>query len=210
MTRLPPFLVVLSAVLVAAVAQFLPLAHALPGEGLGALAEGALAAVPGATCGAAELKNMYCRVLQDPDAGLSGGLSGCCGPSTQIIVTPGVKDSRNSTVSYTPKNTEDCRLRCAADSSCLTASAFSNNGNLFCNLFGASHCKYTRLVCSPTDSIAPSFVIHGSWIFPCRSIPIAADNSNIERCTTTHAHGVDGWHSGHGVFTSGGGGGSHH
>lgn len=42
-------------------------AQALPGEGAGALAEGALAAVPTATCGAAMLKNMYCRVLQDPD-----------------------------------------------------------------------------------------------------------------------------------------------
>ena len=42
-------------------------ALALPGEGASALAEGALAAVPTATCGAAMLKNMYCRVLQDPD-----------------------------------------------------------------------------------------------------------------------------------------------
>ena len=42
-------------------------ATALPGEGASNLAEGALAAVPTATCGAAMLKNMYCRVLQDPD-----------------------------------------------------------------------------------------------------------------------------------------------
>ena len=42
-------------------------ALALPGEGASALAEGAIAAVPTAACGAAMLKNMYCRVLQDPD-----------------------------------------------------------------------------------------------------------------------------------------------
>lgn len=42
-------------------------ALALPGEGAGALAEGALAAVPTAKCGVAMLKDMYCRVLQDPD-----------------------------------------------------------------------------------------------------------------------------------------------
>jgi len=56
----------LLAVLFFASSSSLP-ALALPGEGATALAEGALAAVPTATCGAAMLKNMYCRVLQDPD-----------------------------------------------------------------------------------------------------------------------------------------------
>ena len=123
-------------------------------------------------------------------------------------MTPGVKDSRNLTVSYVPKSTEDCHLRCAADGTCLTASAFSNNGNLFCNLFAASGCQYSRLQCNPTDSSAPTFVVHGSWLFPCRSkrIDPAADEGATGQCTTGHGHGVDGWHAGHGVFVAGGGG----
>lgn len=56
----------LLALLLALSSSSLP-ALALPGEGAGALAEGALAALPTAKCGAAMLKNMYCRVLQDPD-----------------------------------------------------------------------------------------------------------------------------------------------
>lgn len=143
-----------------------------------------------------------------PLPALSGGTSGCCGSSTQIIVTPGVKDSRNVTVSYVPKSTEDCHLRCAADSTCLTASAFSNKGNLFCNLFAASSCKFSRLQCNPTDSMAPTFVVQGSWLFPCRSVRI--DDDATGQCTIGHGHGVDGWHEGHGVFVTGGGGGGEH
>ena len=121
-----------------------------------------------------------------------------------------MKDSRNSTVSYVPKSTEDCHLRCAADSTCLTASAFSNQGNLFCNLFAASQCQYSRLQCNPTDSGAPTFVVHGSWLFPCRSAPAEAE-ADTALCTAGHGHGVDGWHAGHGVFVAGGnsGGGGH-
>ena len=141
---------------------------------------------------------------------LSGGTSGCCGNSTQIIVTPGVRDSRNSTVSYVPKSAEDCHLRCAADSTCLTASVFSNKGNLFCNLFAASTCRYSRLQCNPTDSDAPTFVVHGSWLFPCRSPKGGISEDDTALCTTGHGHGVDGWHEGHGVFVSGGNGGGGH
>lgn len=108
-------------------------------------------------------------------------------------------------MSYVPKSTKDCHLRCAADSTCLTASAFSNKGNLFCNLFAASTCKFSRLQCNPTDSMAPTFVVHGSWLFPCRSVGI--DDEATEQCTIGHGHGVDGWHAGHGVFVTGGGGG---
>ena len=337
----------LALVLVAAAAALLSppssfFALALPGEGATALAEGAIAAVPTAACGAAMLKSMYCRVLQDPDGekksfflfstgfsplerkerrrgrkkgerreeeeererekslfrtlllflrwrysplpnqtktsfffkenkkkrsffvskrkgergretrrrtrregernekknkergkergekpkkltfppppplspeklkALSGGTSGCCGNSTQIIVTPGVRDSRNSTVSYVPKSAEDCHLRCAADSTCLTASVFSNKGNLFCNLFAASTCRYSRLQCNPTDSDAPTFVVHGSWLFPCRSPKGGISEDDTALCTTGHGHGVDGWHEGHGVFVSGGNGGGGH
>lgn len=64
-------LVVLLLAAVAASSSPAFFALALPGEGASALAEGALAAVPTATCGAAMLKNMYCRVLQDPDGGFS-------------------------------------------------------------------------------------------------------------------------------------------
>jgi hypothetical protein len=141
---------------------------------------------------------------------LSGGTSGCCGNSTQIIVTPGVRDSRNSTVSYVPKSAEDCHLRCAADSTCLTASVFSNKGNLFCNLFAASTCRYSRLQCNPTDSDAPTFVVHGSWLFPCRSPKGGISEDDTALCTVGHGHGVDGWHEGHGVFVSGGNGGGGH
>lgn len=141
---------------------------------------------------------------------LSGGTSGCCGNSTQIIVTPGVRDSRNSTVSYVPKSAEDCHLRCAADSTCLTASAFSNKGNLFCNMFAASTCRYSRLQCNPTDSDAPTFVVHGSWLFPCRSPKGGISEDDTALCTVGHGHGVDGWHEGHGVFVSGGNGGGGH
>ena len=122
-------------------------------------------------------------------------------------MTPGVKDSRNSTVSYVPKSTEDCHLRCTADVTCLTASAFSNNGNLFCNLFAASSCQYSRLQCNPTDSAAPTFVVYGSWLFPCRSAPVAdGEAAATAQCTGGHGHGVDGWHAGHGVFVANGGG----
>ena len=90
---------------------------------------------------------------------------------------------------------------------CLTASAFSNNGNLFCNLFAASSCQYSRLQCNPTDSAAPTFVVYGSWLFPCRSAPVAdGEAAATAQCTGGHGHGVDGWHAGHGVFVANGGG----
>lgn len=99
--------------------------------GVDDVAEGIAAASVGAKCGVAPLDGMYCRVLQDPNA-VSLGETGCCGASTKIIVTPGLKDSRNSTVSYAPKSVEDCNLMCAKNPGCLTASAFSNNGECMC------------------------------------------------------------------------------
>jgi hypothetical protein len=166
-------------------------AAAVAAGGLGDVAEGAAAATVGAKCGPAPLDGYYCRVLNDPNA-MFKGEAGCCGDSTKIIVTPGLIDSRNSTVSYAPKSVEDCNLMCAKNPGCLTASAFSNNGNLFCNMYGPSDCKYGRLSCNPTDADAPAFVTYGAWVYPCRSLK---NPTNTGTCTSGHGHGVDGWHT---------------
>lgn len=129
-----------AALLAASTLHPLPLARA---GGLGDAAEGVAAATVGAKCGVAPLDGYYCRVLNDPNANFKGE-AGCCGSSTKIIVTPGLIDSRNSTVSYAPKSVEDCNLMCAKNPGCLTASAFSNNGNLFCNMYGPSDCQFAR------------------------------------------------------------------
>lgn len=159
--------------------------------GIGDAAEGVAAATVGAKCGVAPLDGYYCRVLNDPNA-MFKGEAGCCGDSTKIIVTPGLIDSRNSTVSYAPKSVEDCNLMCAKNPGCLTASAFSNNGNLFCNMYGPSNCKFARLSCNPTDAEAPTFVTYGAWIYPCRSLK---NPTSTGTCVSSHGHGVDGWHT---------------
>ena len=233
-----------------------PLARA---GGLGDAAEGVAAATVGAKCGVAPLDGYYCRVLNDPNA-IFKGEDGCCGASTKIIVTPGLVDSRNSTVSYAPKSVEDCNLMCAKNPGCLTASAFSNNGGQeerermegggkggragsviawqINNLLFFFHHRQPllqhvrsqrlhvcqvgkkgggiggrdalarrvfsiqshplsplsshRLSCNPTDSAAPTFVVYGAWVYPCRSLK---NPTNRGSCNSSHSHGVDGWHT---------------
>ena len=85
---------------------------------------------------------------------------------------------------------------CAANPGCLTASAFSATNaagatNLFCNLWGPSSCRYSRLVCNPTDSTPDKYVVDGAMIFPCRSLP----PDTYGECAYSHGHGVNGWHA---------------
>ena len=162
---------------------------------LGDAVEYAAAAAVDAKCSGKPLDGMYCRVLQDPGA-VSGGDAGCCGGSTQSSVTPGLVDPRNVTVSYAPTSVGDCFKACAANPGCLTASAFSATNaagatNLFCNLWGPSSCRYSRLVCNPTDSTPDKYVVDGAMIFPCRSLP----PDTYGECAYSHGHGVNGWHA---------------
>lgn len=59
-------------------------------------------------------------------------------------------------------------------------------------MYGPSDCKFGRLVCNPTDSNAPTFVVYGAWVYPCRSLK---NPVNVGACNSTHGHGVDGWHT---------------
>jgi hypothetical protein len=143
--------------------------------------EATVATSVGAKCGSARLPNTYCRVLQGPG---EYDFAGCCGASTQIIVTPGLVDSMNLTVSYAPTSIEDCRLKCALHKTCIAASPFSNGGNLFCNLWAASPCVYARLVCSGCEPDAP-YTSLGSWLFPCRGVNV----NQVGTCSPDHSHG---------------------
>lgn len=59
-------------------------------------------------------------------------------------------------------------------------------------MYGPSNCKFARLSCNPTDSEAPTFVVYGTWIYPCRSLK---NPTNRGACNASHGHGVDGWHT---------------
>lgn len=135
----------------------------------GSLAAGALADVKLAKCAGAALPNTYCRVLQDPVGDYA--FSGCCGASTQIVITPGLKDSMNLTVSMAPKSVEECKAACALDETCVVASPFKNEGRLFCNLWAASPCVYARMVCSGCHPDDP-YISLGSWFFPCHGVAV--------------------------------------
>jgi hypothetical protein len=147
------------------------------------ITEGVAAGGVASACGVAPLPNTYCRVLQGTG---EYDFAGCCGASTQIIVMPGLRDSMNLTVSYAPTSVADCKLKCALDKTCIAASPFMNEGNLFCNLWAASPCVYARLVCSGCEPSAP-YVSLGSWLFPCHGVAVDQTGS----CTDPHAGGHD-------------------
>lgn len=163
-------------------AVFCPLQLTSAGEvvlGIHDVAEGVAAGSIAAACGATPLPNTYCRVLQGPG---EYDFAGCCGASTQIIVMPGLRDSLNLTVSYAPTSVADCKLKCALDKSCIVASPFMNEGNLFCNLWAASPCVHARLVCSGCEPSAP-YVSLGSWLFPCHGVKVDQTGT----CADPHA-----------------------